>query len=384
LIPPNPNDAPADGPEARQYNRIRRRLAVFDYLLGLAVLLVLLGTGWTQQLRDSAYLWAGQRYVLAVFLYFLMLTVLAKVLGIGLDYYGFRVEHQFHLSNQKLPSWLWDEAKDWFLGLVLGTVLVELLYSLIRLAPRYWWLLAWAAFLILFTGLAQIAPVVVFPLFYKFRPLQREDLRDRLTRLGERAATRVRGVYEWKLSQKSKKANAALTGLGKTRRIILSDTLLEQYSDDEIEAVLAHELGHHVHRHIPKNIFIQAVITLAGFWAAARILHYAVHLRHLFEEDYDFANLPLLILVATLLSLVALPAINAWMRYHERQADRYVFRSLPSVVPFITAMNKLARQNLAERSPSRLVEWLFHSHPSISKRIAAAEAWSQEHKAATP
>jgi STE24 endopeptidase len=377
-MPADFNGAPADLPEARRYNLIRRRLAVVDFLLGLAGLLALLATGWTHDLRDFAYSWAEQRYLLAVFLYVLMLTVLAKLLGIGVDYYGFRVEHRFHLSNQKLRSWLWDEVKDWLLGLVLGTVVVELLYFLIRFAPSYWWLLAWAAFLVLFAGLAQIAPVVLFPLFYKFRPLEREDLRDRLTRLSERAATRVRGVYEWKLSEKSNKANAVLAGMGNTRRIILSDTLLEQYSDDEIEAILAHELGHHVLRHIPKNIAVQALITLAGFWAAARLLHYAVHLRHLFAEDYDFANLPLLILVATLLSLLVLPAMNAWLRHHERQADRYVFRSLPSVLPFISAMNRLAGQNLAERFPSRLVEWLFHSHPSISKRIAAAQAWKQQ------
>jgi STE24 endopeptidase len=318
---------------------------------------------------------AGQNYVLALFYYLLILTVVGKLLGLGLEYYGFRLEHRFHLSNQRLRSWAWDEVKAWVLGLVLATVVVELVYFLMRQAPTYWWLIAWAAFVLLFVLMAQLAPVVLFPIFYKFRPLERDELKQRLIRLSERAGTRVRGVYEWKLSDKSKKANAALTGLGKTRRIILADTLLDCYSDDEIEAVLAHELGHHVHRHIPKSILVQAAITLVGFWAASRVLNYAVRIEA-FDRISDFANLPLLALVSAVISFLLLPLLNAWMRHNEREADRYAFGSIPSVQPFISSMSKLADQNLAERTPSLLVELLFHSHPAISRRIAAAEAWA--------
>ncbi len=196
-------------------------------------------------------------------------------------------------------------------------------------------------------------------------------------RLGERAGTRVRGVYKWNLSEKSKKANAALTGLGATRRIILADTLLDHYSADEIEAVLAHELGHHVHKHIPKSILLQAATTFVGFWAANWVLHYAVDRLGMFASLSDFADLPLLVLVSTVLSFLLMPALNAYSRYNERQADRYAFKSIPSVDPFITSMNKLAEQNLAERTPSKFVEWLFHSHPAISRRIEAARAWAK-------
>jgi STE24 endopeptidase len=237
-------------------------------------------------------------------------------------------------------------------------------------------MLAWALCMVLFVVLAQLAPIVLFPIFYKFEPLDNEDLRRRLVVLSERAGTRVRGVYRWRLSEKSKKANAALTGLGATRRIILADTLLDNYSADEIEAVLAHELGHQVHRHILKSIFVQAGITLVGFWAANWALHYAVD-QHMFEELSDFANLPLLALVSVVLSFLLMPALNAYSRFNERQADRYAFESIASVDPFISSMNKLAEQNLAERTPSKWVEWFFHSHPSISRRLAAAHSWSQ-------
>jgi STE24 endopeptidase len=368
----------ADTPEARRYNRTKRWLGIADFVLGLALLLVLLATGWNGTLRDVAYRASSQTYVLAVFLYVVMLMLIGKFLGLGLDYYGFRLEHRFNLSNQKLRARLWDETKGFLVGLVLASIIVEVLYLIIRAAPQYWWLIAWAAFLGLFVLLAQLAPVVLFPIFYKFEPLQDDELKSRLVRLSERAGTRVRGVYKWNLSEKSKKANAALTGIGKTRRIILADTLLDHYSPDEIEAVLAHELGHHVHKHILKSIVVQAAITLVGFWAANWVLHYAMERWHIFETLSDFANLPLLVLVSTVMSFLLLPAINAFSRYNERQADRYAFRSVPSVEPFISSMNKLAEQNLAERSPSKWVEWFFHSHPAISRRVAAAEQWARQ------
>ncbi len=369
----------ADSPESRRYNRIKRWLGFADVVIGFGLLVVILATGWTGWLRDLAERGALQNYVFAVFLYVLMLMLISKIIGIPLEYYSFRLEHRYNLSNQKFRSWLWDECKSFLIGLTLAAFIVEVLYELIRLTPQHWWLVAWAGFLGLMVLLAQLAPVVLFPMFYKFEPLENEELKRRLIVLSERAGTHVRGVYKWHLSEKSKKANAALTGLGATRRIILSDTLLDNYSDDEIEAVLAHELGHHVHRHILKSIFVQAGITLFGFWLADEVLRYAVERRHMFAGMYDFADLPLLILVSTVLSLLLMPALNAYSRFNERQADRYCFESVASVEPFISSMNKLADQNLAERTPARWVEWLLHSHPAITRRVAAAEAWAKSH-----
>jgi len=376
-----PNPQPTDSPEARRYNRLQRWLGLADAGIGFALLVVLLITGWTGKLRDWSYLGAHQNYVLAVFLYVLMFSVIAKLLGAPFDFIGFRVEHQYNLSNQKLRSWLWDECKGWLVNLVLAAMMVEIVYGIIRIAPQRWWLIAWAVFVGLFLLMAQLAPVVLLPIFYKFQPLANEGLRERLTKLGERAGTRVRGVYEWKLSEKSKKANAALTGMGSTRRIILSDTLLEHYSDDEIEAVLAHELGHHVRRHILKSIFMQVGITFFGFWLVNQVLRFVIArgwFPVLTSRLYDFANLPLIVLVVTMLSFLLMPALNAISRRHEREADRYAWENISAIAPFISSMQKLADQNLAEREPSKFVEWLFHSHPSIGKRIAAAESWASQ------
>ncbi|MGZ4787644.1 MAG: M48 family metallopeptidase [Terriglobales bacterium] len=369
---------PQDSAEARTYNRIRRRLTIADLLLNFAFLIVLLATGLNGTLRDWSYRASGQRYSLAVFFYVFMLLVISKAIGFAVDYYGFRVEHQFNLSNQKIKSWLWDETKSWLIGLMIAVILVELIYGTIRIAPMKWWLIAWAIYNGLAIFFAQIAPVVLFPLFYKFYPLTNEELKQRLIKLSENAGTRVRGIYEWKLSEKSKKANAALAGLGATRRIILADTLLQQYSPDEIEAVLAHELGHHVHKHILKSIVLQVGISLIGFWVVAQGLAYAVD-RDMFPSVHDFASLPLLVLMTTVMSFILMPVMNAYSRQKEREADRYCFKSIPKITPFISSMNKLADQNLSERTPSRLVELWFHSHPPVAKRIAAAEAWMRQY-----
>jgi len=380
----DPIAAEADSPEARRYNQIRRWLSVADFVVGFVFLLVLLLTRWSDSLRDLAVnlpkRWGWESYSLSLFIYLVLLLGISKAIGLGLEYYGFRLERRFRLSNQKFGGWAWDEVKGFLVGLVLGSIVVELLYFTIRQWPQNWWLLAWILFMGLFVLLAQLAPVILFPIFYKFEPLENEDLRRRLVVLSEHAGTHVRGIYRWKLSEKSKKANAALTGLGNTRRIILADTLLDNYTPEEIEAVLAHELGHHVHRHILKSIFVQAVITFVGFWAANWVLHYAVD-HQMFLQLSDFANLPLLALVSVVLSVLLMPVLNAYSRFNERQADRYCFETTANIEPFISSMNKLSDQNLAERTPSKWVECLFHSHPSISRRLAAAEKWGRTHNA---
>jgi STE24 endopeptidase len=377
----SPNLKP-DSPEARKYNRAKRWLEVSDLIVGFVLLLALVLTHGSARLRDFAYGASRGYYTLAVFVFVLVLLLLSKIISLPLDSYSFRLEHKYQLSNQKAGAWLFDELKGWLVGLVLMTILVEILYATIRAYPDHWWIIVWAVFVGFTVLLAQLAPIVLLPIFYRFEPLKNDGLRERLVRLGERAGTHVRGVYEWKISEKSKKANAALTGLGKTRRIIIADTLLNNFTDDEIEAVLAHELGHHVHGHIAKSILLQVAITFFGFWAASHILRYAVEPRQMFQSLSDFANLPLLALTAAVLGLLLSPVLNAFSRYNERQADEYAWKSIPSVEPFVSSMHKLASQNLAEENPARWIEMLFHSHPSIGKRTAAAAAWQTKQQPA--
>ncbi len=363
-----------DTPEALRYNRIHRLLSIADAALMVVMLAVLLATGWTHNLHALAFRMAGStHYTRALFYYILMLSLIGKLLSLGLDIYSFRLEREYRLSNQKLKAWVLDEVKGFLVSLAISALLAEVLYAIIQAAPVTWWLIAWMAFLLLFVIFAQIAPIVLFPIFYTFEKLKNESLRERLLRLSERAKTSVRGVYEWKLSEKSNKANAALMGLGNTRRIVISDTLLARYTDDEVEAVMAHELGHHVHKHIFFGILMQAVVSFAGFWVLKTVLRKA---GAYFVNQADFSNLPLIILVVMGMTLLLMPLMNAYSRYNEREADRYAWKTIPSVEPFITAIDKLAVQNLAEREPSWIVEMLFHSHPPVAKRIAAAEKWA--------
>lgn len=369
----------ADSSEAYRYNRLLRRIGAADLALGLGLMGVVLAADWTSDFRNFAVSVAGDHHAVALFLYTSILLLLTKFLSLGLDYYSFRVEHRYHLSNQRLRGWAWEQTKGFALTFLICQVLVQTMYLLIRLQPQWWWVTSWALFMLFSVLMAHIAPVLLFPLFFRFRALDDEELTARLTRLSEKAGARVRGVYEWMLSEKTRKANAALMGLGLTRRIVISDTLLAACDHDEIEAVLAHELGHHVRRHMLKGIAVQGAITFFGFWCLKLAIRWAAFDWRRYNQ-IDFANLPLMILVATAISVLLLPVMNAYSRFNERQADLYAWKSIASVGPFCSAMEKLAAQNLSEREPSRWVEILFQSHPAAGRRIAAAQAWSNSRK----
>src|SRR5205814_3213427 len=184
-----------------------------------------------------------------------------------------------------------------------------------------WWLPAGAIFALLIVGLANLGPVLLLPLFYTVKPLAQESLRARLMSLAERASARVLGVYEWGLAAKTKKANAALTGIAGTRRILVSDTMLAEYSEDEIEVVLAHELAHHVHGDIWKGLIFESALILAGFFAGARVLRAWVETAGL-RGPADVAGFPLLVLAAGAVSLLVVPAAHAVLRHYERLAAR--------------------------------------------------------------
>jgi Zn-dependent protease with chaperone function len=358
---------------AKAYHRAGRILGVVGFALDLALLGVLIFAGWTTALRTFAENMTSHP-ALALLIYLILVGVILQVPGLPLNYLrGHRLEHRYGLSNETLWSWVKDQLKGLAVGGTLAVLGVEFIYWTIRNWPGAWWMISATAFIAFFVLLANLAPVLLFPIFFKFKPVENGNLTERLMELSRRAGTRVGGVFEWKLSEKSKKANAALVGLGNTRRIILSDTLLEQFSTEEVEAVLAHEFGHHVRHHVFRMIVVQTLTTYLGFYLAnACLLRWGGALG--FRGVADFANLPLLILVSMGLSLVLLPCVNSHSRWLERQADDYALKTIPSKAAFITSMEKLAEINLAERRPSAWIEFIFHSHPSIEKRIAYARS----------
>lgn len=341
----------------------------------------LLASGLSATLRHAAETIAGHIVSpfwlpgATVLCYVVLLTLIHELGSLPLGFYsGFLLERRYALSTQSLAGWIGDQAKSLVIGLMLGGAGIGAVYWLIRQSPAWWWLEAGALFALVIVALTNLAPVVLLPLFYAVKPLEREALRGRLLALAERAGARVLGAYEWGLGGKTKKANAALTGLGGTRRILVSDTMLAEYSDDEIEVVLAHELAHHVHGDIWKGIAFESVLLLAGFDLAALVLRALAAPFGLRGVD-DVAGLPLLLLAAGAVSLVMLPVAHAMSRAFERSADRFALDLTRNPAAFISAMRRLGAQNLAEDHPSRIVQWLFYSHPPVRERIAAAQTF---------
>jgi STE24 endopeptidase len=344
-------------------------------------------TGWSLTLREAsewaaksiaAATWPAAAPSVTIAIYVTLLSLLNGCGGLPLAWYGGHVvERRYGLSIESTGRWAVDEAKSLGVGVVLGGCGAMLTYSLIRLSPHWWWLSAGVLFTLIVIGLTKLAPILLLPLFHTVRPIDREALRVRLLALAERAGARVLGAYEWGLSVKTRKANAALAGIGGTRRILVSDTMLAEYSDEEIEVILAHELAHHKHGDIWKGIALESAVTLAGFYLAAHTLaRYGdrVGLR----DAADPAGLPLLLLAAGAVSLVMTPIAHAVSRVYERSADRFALNLTRNPSAFISAMQRLGAQNLAEERPSKAVQWLFYSHPPISERIAAARAFSTQ------
>jgi len=361
-----------DTPEVKNYHHLRRVLGVLGFVADVGTLLVLLLSGWTVALRDFAE-GRTRHSSLALLIYLLGLGLISFVVSLPLDFLkSFWLEHRFKLSNLTFRGWLQDQLKGLAVGGFLALLAAQFVYAVLRHWPEHWWLIAGAAFLFFFVVLANLAPILILPLFFKFKPLENQALVERLLELSRRAGTRVRGVFEWKLSEKSKKANAALLGLGHTRRIIISDTLLENFSEAEVEAVLAHELGHHVRHHLLQKLALEAATTFAGFYLADQALRRWDDFFG-FRGLADFANLPLLILVGAALSLFLLPLVNMHSRWCERQADAYALEAVRDRGAFISALEKLAELNLAERQPPAWIEFLFHSHPSVQERIRFAQ-----------
>lgn len=371
---------------ARQYARIRRGLWALDRALSIAYLGLWVALGWGIQARATLpelIHSAVPTLILPWWGTLLLIAALAAIpiglITLPLSYYrGFRLPHRFDQSTQTMKGWISDQLKGLLLSLLLGIPLLTGLFYLLRHFPHTWWIWTGAAFTLVTTVLATIAPVLILPLFFKPEPLGDEyaDLRDRLMELAESANTEVRGVYKLDMSRRTKSANAALMGLGGTRRILLGDTLLEEFEPAEIETILAHEMGHHVHGDIPRGILVQGGMTLLGFFLVHQLLRLIVP-KMGFTGFGDPGILPLLSLIFSLGGLALMPLSNAYSRWRERRADTFALDLTQKAGAFADAMTRLANQNLAQADPPAWEELLFYSHPSLRKRLDQAERWAK-------
>ena len=360
--------------KAKEYARIRYRLLVADLAIAAVYVLVLLLSGLSAWFK-AQLLFVTAQPLGVIALYFVAFSIVYGLLDFPLSYYGgYVLPHRYGLSTQSLRGWLADQAKGAALGLGIGLVAMEVMYYLLRAFPSIWWLLTGVLFLFFTLVLANLAPLLIVPLFFKFRPLEDEELVSRLISLAQRAGTRVRGVFTIDLSTKTTAANAALMGLGNTRRIVLGDTLMEEYDPDEIETILAHELGHHVHGDVWRGIAVQTALTLVGLFLADRLLRWGVA-HFAFEGLADVAAFPLVAMAMGGMAVLAMPLANAYSRWREGLADQFSLKMTGKPQAFISSMTKLANQNLSEAEPEPWAEFLLYSHPAIGKRIKQAQGF---------
>lgn len=297
---------------------------------------------------------------------------LLSIILLPLEFYqSYIVEHKFGLSNQNVLDWCIEELKSLFVSIVIGLPLLFLFYYFIKLTVLWWLYFAIVVF-VLAIMLAKIAPVLIFPLFYKFTPIDNEELKRVLTELMARHNLTVTGIFSFNMSKDTKKANAAFTGLGKTRRIILSDTLLQEFSVDEIKTVFAHELGHYVHKHITKNILLGGIVIVVSFYICSYL--YEITLFNAgYISRFDIAALPILIFYLSVFSLLLMTLLNTLSRYFEKQADMYALTVTNDPGSFISTMEKLAAMNLSQKEQHPLIEFFLYSHPTIARRIELAK-----------
>jgi STE24 endopeptidase len=360
-------------PDVKRYQHQKLAASLISLFLGLVVLAVMAFFG-GPRLDVALRPWTGDSPWLRLVALGFVYAVGLELLQLPFSYWsGYVLEHRYGLSNQTLAAWAWRKAKGYLLGGVLGLFLLLGLYALLWYSGAWWWVWATAGWLLVTLVLGQLLPVVVLPLFYKVTRLDDSALLGRLQALAHGTGLNVEGIYRLHLSAETRKANAALAGLGRTRRVLLGDTLLEEFTPEEIEVVFAHEVGHHVHRHLPKLIVWSVAVAAAGFWLADVLLRtMAVPLGYAGWQDP--AALPLLLLVLTVFGLVLSPLQNAVSRFFERQCDRYALARTHNPTAYRSAFVKLARTNKADADPSPLVVWLFEDHPPIRQRLAMADA----------
>lgn len=363
--------------DSKKYNNIKLAIGITETILSFILIFLFLYLGYSKKLTEYLYTFSESDYV--VLILFTVITGFAgSVILFPLNFYSsFILEHKYKLSNQTLVKYFTEGIKSLLVSGAIGIPILLLFYFILKQFGENWWLIFAAAMFFISVILSQIFPVIIFPIFYKIKSIEDLELKERIESLAHNAGIRVQDVYSFDMSKNTKKANAAFTGLGKTKRIILGDTLLESYTKDEIETVIAHELGHFKKKHIIKNILYGTINSFALFFIISVLYKTSLPFFGFFSLT-DIAALPLLTLWAMLIGLVQTPLGNILSRKFEYEADQYAIEVTKKPSSFIQTLNKLTEQNFGDKEPHPFIEWYFYSHPSIKKRISAIEKYSRQ------
>ncbi len=361
--------------KARRFHRLRRRSRQLAFLARVGVLVAAAGWGYPAAVIEA---FLGLPDLPAALQVVLGVGVLAAALGLATElaalpfvvHAEFFLERRFGLSRQSLGDWLPGLGQTIGVRVAGWSAAAVAVYAAIGIWPDTWWKVAGAGYLLTSVIQATLASAAVAR---RTKPLRRPALQARLQALTRRARAPVIAIHEWRVGSATDTANAAVVGIGPSRRILVSDTLLEDYSDEEIEVIIAHEIGHHVHWDLWQMIVCTSALSLAAFWTANSVLAALLPLPGV-AGLWDPASLPLLSLVYGAVTVASAPIVNTLSRWHERRADRYALRVTGNLDAFVSGLRRVSAQYLAEERPSRLVEWFFHSHPPLATRMAGARA----------
>ncbi len=364
---------------SKKYNNVKLTISVSEAVLIFILTFLFLYLGYSKRLADYLYTFTESDYLVLI-LFSIITGLSVSIIFFPLNFYSsYILEHKYNLSNQTLLKYFTEGIKSTIVSGFIGLPILILFYFILKEFGDNWWLVFAVALFFISVILSQIFPIVIFPIFYKVKSIENEELKERIKTLADNAGLKVQDVYAFDMSKNTKKANAAFTGLGKTKRIILGDTLLSSHSKDEIETVIAHELGHYKKKHILKNIIIGTVNSFVLFFLIS-VLYKLSLFRFGFSSITEIAALPLLTLWAMLIGLIQTPIGNMLSRKFEFEADQYAVKVTNKPASFIQCLKKLTEQNLGDKEPHPFVEWFFYSHPSIRKRIEAIEKFAQKNK----
>lgn len=363
--------------DSKKYNNTKLAIGIGKAVISFILLYLFIDLGYSLSLQKYIQSFTENSYLVFIIFVF-VIGIFSSVLFMPTNIYtGFYLEHKYKLSNQTFYKYFIENFKSVLVGLVIGIPILLLFFFVINQFGDLWWLVFASAMFLISVVLSQLFPILILPIFYKIIPLNDEELKTRISNLAKGAGIKVENVFTFDMSKNTKKANAAFTGLGKTKRIILGDTLLNNYSKDEIETVIAHELGHYKHKHILKNILFGTISSFLTFFIIS-ILYKSSLSWFDFESITQIAALPLLSLWAMIIGLIQTPIGNLLSRKFEYEADRYAIESTHKPESFINTLNKLTDQNLGDREPHPFVEWFFYSHPSIKNRVDAIRNFVKE------
>lgn len=361
--------------DSKKYNNTKLALSIFETIAGFILIYLFIASEWSIKLEEYLRSYTSSDYLVFI-LFVILVGVAGSIIFFPLSFYsGYILEHKYKLSNQNLFKYFFEKLKGLLVSTVIGLPILLLFFWVLREFGTNWWL-PFAIFMFFISVvLSQIFPVFILPIFYKIKQIENESLKQNISELAKNAGLKVENVYSFDISKNTKKANAAFTGLGKTKRIILGDTLLDSYTENEIETVIAHEVGHYKHKHITKNIVIGTLSSFVTLFLIAKLYESSLDWFG-FESIKQVAALPLLTLWSIIIGLITTPFGNILSRKFEYEADRYAITVTRKPTSFINTLEKLTEQNLGDKEPHPFVEWFFYSHPSINNRISAIRKFS--------